>query len=355
MSMQQGDITGFHHVSYTVADLDRTLSFYHDLLGFRLRSRAVYEWDEVYGASVLGNEAAQGIKVEIAVMDLNGFRVEFSHWLTPKTVQYPANPSVSGSTHLALSVKDIGEVRERLEARGIVFGCQVETFLEADRRPWRYCFFWDPDSIIVELIEEMPLNGFVETVGARIRELRQFRGLTLKQAAEQADMSTAYLSQIERGASAPSIASLAAIASALGTLPDYFLMMETDGLDVPSGANSSPGGNGTAGRKAAAPTQGGLHSIEGRVVRQELTGPDESPRITRTCYDPGSSARYEGLDPRGRLVVSVLEGTVKVDLDGVSEVLGAGKSISCDGSTFRAFSTVGEEPCVVVEVVVGSM
>ncbi len=54
-------------------------------------------------------------------------------------------------------------------------------------------------------------------IGARIRELRRARGLTLADLAASAGLTHGFLSKLERGLANPSIASLGDIALALGT------------------------------------------------------------------------------------------------------------------------------------------
>jgi transcriptional regulator with XRE-family HTH domain len=53
-------------------------------------------------------------------------------------------------------------------------------------------------------------------VGARLRDLRTAAHLTLRQVAERAEISEGFLSQVERGASSASIATIRRIASTLG-------------------------------------------------------------------------------------------------------------------------------------------
>jgi len=63
----------------------------------------------------------------------------------------------------------------------------------------------------------------MDDVGQRIRDLRQKRDWTLKQLADRCDLSTSFLSQVERGLSSVSITSLHIICQALGiTLADFF-------------------------------------------------------------------------------------------------------------------------------------
>jgi transcriptional regulator with XRE-family HTH domain len=53
-------------------------------------------------------------------------------------------------------------------------------------------------------------------LGARIRALREEKGLSLRPVAEHAGVSESFLSQVERGVASPSVASLRRVAEALG-------------------------------------------------------------------------------------------------------------------------------------------
>src|SRR5919205_3570676 len=68
-------------------------------------------------------------------------------------------------------------------------------------------------------------------VGERLRALRRFRRCTLRTIAARSGLSESFLSQVERGRSSASIASLRRIAEALGvTIADLF---EPDGVPGP--------------------------------------------------------------------------------------------------------------------------
>lgn len=56
----------------------------------------------------------------------------------------------------------------------------------------------------------------VDPLGARIRHLRQLRGMTLRELAGSAGVTESFLSQVERGLASPSISSLRRIATSLG-------------------------------------------------------------------------------------------------------------------------------------------
>ena len=68
-------------------------------------------------------------------------------------------------------------------------------------------------------------------IGKRIAARRKNLGLKQRQVSEIADISTAYMSNIERGVSIPSTEVIMKLAAALDTTPDAFLV----------GSSKSPG------------------------------------------------------------------------------------------------------------------
>jgi len=59
-------------------------------------------------------------------------------------------------------------------------------------------------------------NGVVDTLGARLAALRKLNGLSLEDLATRAGITKSYLSKVERGLSAPSLATVLKLAHALG-------------------------------------------------------------------------------------------------------------------------------------------
>ena len=67
------------------------------------------------------------------------------------------------------------------------------------------------------------MERVIEAIGQRIKELRSQKNLTLEELAERSGCTPGFLSQIERNRAVPSIATLDAIAEALGTrVSDFF-------------------------------------------------------------------------------------------------------------------------------------
>jgi glyoxylase I family protein len=148
-------ITGTHHVSFSVTDIERTVDFYQNVLGFELRSRTHNKYDQL-GTALFGTKWGLNqpqADLQIAVMNLGGVRIEFIEYVDPKAAPYHKNPSIAGSAHIAIHVDDIEADRARLEGAGVEFHSPINTFNETGKPPWRWCYFRDPDGICLELVE----------------------------------------------------------------------------------------------------------------------------------------------------------------------------------------------------------
>lgn len=66
------------------------------------------------------------------------------------------------------------------------------------------------------------MNGKDE-IGARIKQFRLYKGLTLKDIEVKAKVSATHVSEIERGMTSPTVGALAKIAEAMGTDVAYFV------------------------------------------------------------------------------------------------------------------------------------
>lgn len=68
-------------------------------------------------------------------------------------------------------------------------------------------------------------------IGVTLKNLRKERKMTLKELAEQTDVSISFLSQVERGKSSVTLESLRKIADALNVDPSLFFANETEEID----------------------------------------------------------------------------------------------------------------------------
>jgi transcriptional regulator with XRE-family HTH domain len=163
-------------------------------------------------------------------------------------------------------------------------------------------------------------------LGARVRELRHDRGLTLKALGRQAGLSHPFLSQLERGLARPSVGSVERIARALEVpVSALWAARAPDGPRVIR-ADEGPV---TAHPEAGAP--GGV---------RELTLSDAVMRV-REWSGGGRSWPDEAETTTGEVLLYVFRGAIEVELDGIVHDLGAGDALRFDGALRHRFRRGG--------------
>jgi transcriptional regulator with XRE-family HTH domain len=167
--------------------------------------------------------------------------------------------------------------------------------------------------------ERMSLNEAASCLGARVRELRHERGMTLKALGRRAGLSHPFLSQLERGLARPSVGSVERIAGALDV--PVGALWTTPRLEVAQIVRSAE----------AMPDPGGIRELwtQGGGMRvRELTGGGRSwPNDAKTTS--------------GEVVLYVIRGSIEVDLDGTAHELEAGDAMKFDGAIRHRLRRLG--------------
>src|ERR671929_1031353 len=165
-------------------------------------------------------------------------------------------------------------------------------------------------------------------VGERLRAIRRSRRATLRTIAARSGLSESFLSQVERGQSSASIASLRRIAEALGvSMADLF---EPDGVPGPRvlRRDERPALSfGILGKKLLL-TPRPLHHLEVFAGELEVGG--------STGAQPYAHGDSEEL-------FVVLSGSVQLELDGELFELERGDSIDYRSSTPHRVANLGDE------------
>ena len=142
-------ILGLDHISVTVVDLERSLAFYHDLLGIPVLGRG--EEKEGGGASVVGLRAAH---FEYADLDLGlGQILELLHFVRPKAAARRSRREIAQG-HFGIRVDDLPATLSRLRKSG--FEPRTEPVQLESPAWWRGAtcvYVTDPDGTTVELVE----------------------------------------------------------------------------------------------------------------------------------------------------------------------------------------------------------
>jgi len=140
------------HTGLTVASLDRSLTFWRDVLGFELSHRAHHTGE--LASEVTG---VPGAEISIAVLKAPGHRIELLEYHAPSDrKRVDLRPCDVGSVHVALTVDDLGAVLSMIAAAGwsAVGKPQVlETGPNAGRR---VVYVRDPDGTTIELMQPPP-------------------------------------------------------------------------------------------------------------------------------------------------------------------------------------------------------
>jgi len=141
----------YHHVSITVSDLKRSISFYRDTLGFQ-----PVEFLEASGEEVSAGLGLEGVSLKLAAMERGDLVLELIEYSAPEGRKMIApEPCDVGCMHMALEVDDIHEMYKDLSAQGVRFNTSP------NRNPgnlaWAWwCYMRDPDGVPIELVQVSP-------------------------------------------------------------------------------------------------------------------------------------------------------------------------------------------------------
>ncbi|QFY10708.1 hypothetical protein GBF35_32545 [Nonomuraea phyllanthi] len=149
---------GVWHFSFTVADLDRSVAFYRDLLGFALVHRQ--EQDNDYTRRLVGYPDAVLRVAQLAVpgqpRGVSTHDLELVEYVRPKGAPRDPARHLPGAAHLALTVEDARAEHARLAAAGVRFVNPPEVITAGVNRGGYACYFLDPDEITLELVQPPP-------------------------------------------------------------------------------------------------------------------------------------------------------------------------------------------------------
>jgi len=171
------------------------------------------------------------------------------------------------------------------------------------------------------------------SIGGRLRRLRQEHGYSMRKLGELADVSASLISDVERGNVEPSISVLKRLAAALGTTLMHFF--------------SEPGHNNGRVIRAGERRSLGAHppAAAGSGIRFELASPNESEVIEAIIgiYAVGASLGDEPVIHEGEEWGMVLEGRLKVVVGDEVYFLDPGDSIWFPSTTPHRMENVANK------------
>lgn len=168
--------TAVHHTGIIVRNLDRSIYFYHDLLGLPLQSEPS-PWfsgeDLEKGVGVPGGTLRQCnlLVAEHQVLEL----IEYGNRPADDTKAQPQNRL--GAMHVALKVDDVATTKAELEAKGIRFLSEPNVVDDGVLAGWRWVYFRDPDGVTIELVEEAYTTPHDEAIAAYLAQRPSLQSL----------------------------------------------------------------------------------------------------------------------------------------------------------------------------------
>lgn len=138
------------HAGIVVNDLEKSLKFYRDLLGLKVKTRAVELGD--YIDQMNGKTGILVTTVKMSA-DEGSTLVELLKFDWPEVKPEKATgPFKIGPTHIAFTVANLEEVYRDLLANGVHFNCPP---IIPPNGKAKVTFCQDPDGTLIELVEEL--------------------------------------------------------------------------------------------------------------------------------------------------------------------------------------------------------
>ncbi len=140
-------IRGIHHTAISTVDLERSLAFYSDVLGFELVMD--FSWPEGT-ANMNATHALPETAGRVVLLKAGNAMLELFQFATPTPKPVDPNRPLCdhGITHLCIDVDDIDAEYARLEAAGMRFHCPP-----VDYGSVKTTYGRDPDGNVIELQE----------------------------------------------------------------------------------------------------------------------------------------------------------------------------------------------------------
>ena len=150
MSKKPFRIISTDHTGITVSNLERSLAFWRDVLGFEF-SHTAHQKGEL-AREITGVEGAE---IKLAVLRApGGHKIELLEYLAPaERKRATLRPCDVGSVHVAMLVNDLDAVLAQIAASGWEAAGKPQTLNTGPNAGKRVVYVRDPDGTTIELMQ----------------------------------------------------------------------------------------------------------------------------------------------------------------------------------------------------------
>jgi len=143
-------IVAADHTGITVSDIERSLAFWRDVLGFELSHRAHQTGD--LAGQITG---IPGAEILIAVLKAPGHKIELLEYRAPADRKHENDrrPCDLGAAHIALTVDNLDAVLDRITSFGWTAAGEPQTLTVGPNAGKRVIYVRDPDGTTIELMQ----------------------------------------------------------------------------------------------------------------------------------------------------------------------------------------------------------
>ncbi len=152
MSKNPFRIVSADHTGITVSNLERSLAFWRDVLGFEL-SHTAHQTGEL--AREITGVAGAELKLAVLKAPDGGHKIELLEYLAPpdRTKHADLRPCDVGSVHVALTVDDLDAILQRIAMSNWKAAGKPQTLKTGPNAGKRVVYVRDPDGTTIELMQ----------------------------------------------------------------------------------------------------------------------------------------------------------------------------------------------------------
>ena len=138
------------HVGITVVDLEKSIYFYRDLLGFKIEKSMNEKGKFIDKISGLKNVIVQTVKMSPPLGNSNSAMIELLKYESHNSCIERKNITQAGISHFAITVNNIKEIHEKLKKENIEFNCKP---VLSDDGGATVTFCRDFENNLIEIVE----------------------------------------------------------------------------------------------------------------------------------------------------------------------------------------------------------